>query len=181
MLVTDIFVDLETSGVNSNDAGIFQIGAVKFNLFTGEVGETFKVSMKLPKNRYWEEGTRQFWASRYTLYNDIVKDSVDPEEGFKSFINWVNKENNENIRAWSKPLSFDLPFIASYCEQYGIANPFKHWLHRDLRSFMMGVYGEEMPKVTMKQGLVEHDALADALNETLWAIDTWKVRKGEKK
>lgn len=181
MLVTDIFVDLETSGVNSNDAGIFQIGAVKFNLFTGEVGETFKVSLKLPKNRYWEEGTRQFWASRYTLYNDIIKESVESEEGFKSFINWVNKENNENIRAWSKPLSFDLPFIASYCEQYNVANPFKHWLHRDLRSFMMGVYGEDMPKVTMKQGLVEHDALADALNETLWAIETWKVRKGEKK
>lgn len=181
MLVTDIFVDLETSGVNSNDAGIFQIGAVKFNLFTGEVGETFKVSLKLPKNRYWEEGTRQFWASRYTLYNDIIKESVESEEGFKSFINWVNKENNENIRAWSKPLSFDLPFIASYCEQYNVANPFKHWLHRDLRSFMMGVYGEDMPKVTMKQGLVEHDALADALNETLWAIETWKVKKGEKK
>lgn len=180
MLVTDVFLDLETTSCCPQAGAIFQIGAVKFNLFTGEVGETFKVSLKLPKNRYWEESTRQFWASRYSLYNEIIKDSVEPEEGFKSFINWINKEGNENIRAWSKPLSFDLPFIASYCEQYDINNPFKHWHHRDLRSFMMGIYGEDMPKITMKNGLVEHDALADALNETLWAIDAWKYKKGEK-
>ena len=42
---------------------------------------------------------------------------------------------------------------------------------------MMGVYGEDLPKLTMKEGLVEHDALADALNQTLWAIETYKRRK----
>lgn len=175
MLVTDCFLDIETTGVNPNTAAIFQIGAVKFNLFTGEIGETFKISLKMPKNRYWQEDTRCFWSSRLALFNDIVKDEVDTEEGFKKFIDWVNKDTL-NVRAWSKPLSFDLPFIASYCEQYNVTNPFNHWEHRDLRSFMTGIYGENLPKITMKEGLTEHDALADALNETLWAIDTWKRR-----
>lgn len=175
MSMTDCFIDLESSGTNPNTAAIIQIGAVKFNLFTGEIGETFKIALKMPRNRYWQEDTRAFWSSRLSLFNEIVKDEVDTEEGFKKFINWVNKDTI-NPRAWSKPLSFDLPFIASYCEQYNVPNPFNHWEHRDLRSFMMGIYGENLPKLEMKNGLTEHDALADALNETLWAIDTWKNR-----
>lgn len=175
MKTTDCFIDIETTGTNPNTSAMFQIGAVKFNLMTGEIGETFKISLKMPKNRYWQEDTRRFWSSRLSLFNEIVKDEVDTEEGFRKFIEWVNKDTL-NVRAWSKPLSFDLPFIASYCEQYNIANPFNHWEHRDLRSFMMAIYGENLPKLTMKDGLVEHDALADALNETLWLLDTWKRR-----
>lgn len=172
----DVMIDIESSGTNPNSAGILEIGAVKFDLASGQVGETFKIAMYLPQNRYWSEETRQFWSSRLSLYNEITKDSVPPAEGIKKFIDWVNKDIL-NPRGWSKPLSFDLPFIASYCEQFGIRNPFNHWEQRDLRSFMMGVYGENLPKLTMKEGLVEHDALADALNQTLWAIETYKRRK----
>lgn len=173
MIVTDIFLDLETTGVNPNTSAVFQIGAVKFNFSTCEIGETFKISLKMPKNRYWQEDTRKFWSSRLSLFNEILKDEVDTETGFKQFIDWVNKDTI-NPRAWSKPLSFDLPFIASYCEQYNVVNPFNHWDHRDLRSYMMAYYGEELPKLDMKAGLVAHDALSDALNETLWLIDTRK-------
>lgn len=176
MIVTDVFIDVESTGVDPNTSAMFQIGAVKFNLMSGEIGETFKVSLKKPANRYWDEETRRFWLDKLPLFNDIVKTEVDPAVGFKSFIDWVNKDTI-NPRGWSKPLSFDLPFIASYCRQYGVNNPFKHWEQRDLRSFMMGIYGEKLPKLEMKNGLVEHDALNDALNETLWAIDTWKNRK----
>lgn len=177
MYVTDVMIDLETSSTSSSYGSIFQIGAVKFNLYTGEVGETFKISLKMPKTRFWDEGTRQFWASRIPLYNEIMSDATDSEAGFRKFIDWINESKNADIRAWSKPLSFDLPFIASYCDMYNIQIPFKHWQERDLRSFMLGVYGENMPKITMKEGLTEHDALADALNQTLWAIETWKYRK----
>lgn len=172
-------IDLETCGTNPNTAAIFQIGAVKFDLVTGEIGETFKISLKKPNNRYWSEDTRQFWASRLSLFNEIVAGEVDAREGLQKFIDWVNKDMI-NPRAWSKPLSFDLPFLASYCEQYDIPFPFNHWEQRDLRSFMMGVYGENLPKLTMREGLTEHDALSDALNQALWAIDTYKKR-GEMK
>ena len=171
----DVLLDLETSGVNPNTAAIIQIGAVKFDPFSGEMGETFKVSLKMPRNRYWQEDTRKFWLSRLPLFNEIVKDEKDTYEGFKSFIDWVNKDTI-NPRVWSKPLSFDVPFIASYCEQYDVPNPFNHWEHRDVRSFLMGIYGENLPKLEMKNGLTEHDALCDAVNEALWVIDTWKNR-----
>lgn len=169
----DIMIDLETSGINPNTAAIVQIGAVKFDLTSCEIGETFKIALKMPKNRYWQEDTRRFWSERLSLFNEIIKDEVDTEEGFNQFIDWVNKDTI-NPRVWSKPLSFDVPFIASYCEQYNVTNPFNHWEHRDLRSFMMAYYGEDLPKLTMKDGLVAHDALSDALNQTLWLIDTRK-------
>lgn len=171
----DLMIDLETTGCNPNTAAIIQIGAVKFDLISGTVGDSFKISLKMPKNRYWQEDTRKFWSSRFSLFNEIVKDETDTKEGLEKFIDWVNSDTI-NPRAWSKPLSFDLPFIASYCEQYDIHNPFNHWEQRDVRSFLMAIYGENVPKLEMKNGLVEHDALADALNQTLWVIDSWKNR-----
>jgi hypothetical protein len=40
----------------------------------------------------------------------------------------------------------------------------------------MGIYGENLPKLEMKNGMVAHDALNDAINQALWVIDTWKNR-----
>lgn len=175
-IYTDVMIDLESSGCDPNTGAIIEIGAVKFNLFECKIGESFKISLKMPGNRYWDEDTRKFWSARLPLFNEIVKDEVDTYEGFKQFIDWVNKDTI-SPRGWSKPLSFDLPFIASYCRQYEIINPFKHWEQRDVRSFMTGIYGEKLPKLEMRDGLVEHDALADALNQTLWVVDTWKNRE----
>ena len=47
----DVMIDIESSGTNPNLAGILEIGAVKFDLASGEVGETFKLAMYLPQNR----------------------------------------------------------------------------------------------------------------------------------
>ena len=87
MIVTDIFLDIESTGTNPNTSAIFQIGAVKFNLTSCEIGETFKISLKMPKNRYWQEDTRSFWSTRLSLFNSIVKDEVDTEQGFRKFNN----------------------------------------------------------------------------------------------
>lgn len=40
----DVMIDIEVSACNPNVGGIFQIGAVKFDLASGQVGETFKIA-----------------------------------------------------------------------------------------------------------------------------------------
>lgn len=177
----DICVDLETISTDPYHGAIVQIGAVKFDLFTGEVGETFSVALKIPKNRFWSEGTRSFWGERLQLFNSITENAVEPKEGFTSFIEWVQKTPDPHF--WAKPITFDFNWIQSYCDQYDIQIPFAFWKARDLRSFMLGVYAPEpLPRITMKGSLVEHDALSDALSEAMWAIETYReLRKRKNK
>ena len=59
---------------------------------------------------------------------------------------------------------------------------FAFWKARDLRSFMLGVYAPRpLPKPKMKNELTEHDALADAINEAMWAIEVYKQKEGANK
>lgn len=171
----DIMVDIETTSTSPESGAILQIGAVEFDVMSGKTGDTFKVSLSTPGNRYWSEDTRMFWAKRQKLYADITAKSLPPSVGFKKFLDWVNSKS-DNARFWSKPLSFDYPFIDSYCKQYGFNNPFNFYEARDVRSFIMGITGLDEIKIPMKAGLTEHDALADALNQTLWVIEFWKNR-----
>lgn len=170
----DICVDLETTNTDPHHGAILQIGAVKFDLFTGEMGETFMVSLKIPRNRYWSEGTRSFWGERLPLFNSIIENAKEPKEGFTEFLDWINTTPDPHF--WAKPITFDFNWVQSYCDQYDLKNPFAFWKARDLRSFMLGVYAPDpLPKVTMKAGLIEHDALSDAINEASWAIDTYRA------
>ena len=177
----DICIDLETTSTDPYHGAILQIGAVKFDLFTGEIGDTFQVSLKIPHNRYWSEDTRQFWAKNLDLYNHITQNAMEPKEGFIKFVEWVKQTHSPHF--WAKPITFDFNWIQSYCDQYDIKIPFEFWKARDLRSFMLGVFAPDpLPRVKMKPGLTEHDALQDALSEAMWAIDTykWKVNNGQK-
>ena len=101
----DICVDLEATSTDPYHGAIVQIGAVKFDLFTGEIGETFNVSLKIPKNRFWGEGTRSFWGEHLQLFNSITENAVEPKEGFASFIEWVHKTPDPHF--WANPITFD--------------------------------------------------------------------------
>lgn len=171
----DICVDFETTNTDANHGAILQIGAVRFDLFSGEIGDVFKLSLKVPHNRYWSEGTRAFWNQRADLYKEITSEPVEPREGFIKFVEWVNKSPDPHF--WAKPVTFDFNWVQSYCDQYDIKMPFAFWKARDIRSFMLGVYAPRpLPKMSMKVDLVEHDALNDALSEAKWAIDTYKEK-----
>ena len=175
----DICVDVETTSTDPYHGAILQIGAVKFDLFSGKIGDVFSVSLKIPNNRYWSQDTKAFWAKRLDLFNEITSKAVEPAEGFKSFIEWVSTTPDPHF--WAKPITFDYNWIQSYCDQYDFKMPFAFWKARDLRSFMLGVYAPRpLPKPTMKNDLVEHDALADALNEAMWAIDVYKQKENSK-
>ena len=56
----DICVDVETTSTDPYHGAILQIGAVKFDLFSGKIGDVFSVALKIPNNRYWSPDTKAF-------------------------------------------------------------------------------------------------------------------------
>lgn len=166
MAMTDIMVDIETSGTNPQFGAIFQIAGVTFNYETGEIGPHFDRCLAMAPNRFWSDGTRDFWSRQAaSTFNDIVNRMEDPELVLRDFSLFAAQGGP--LRFWSKPLSFDYPFISSYFEQYGLAMPFQYRTARDLNTFIAALRGTadhvNMKHIEEQHTGTLHNALSDCV------------------
>ncbi|WOF44269.1 3'-5' exoribonuclease [Sphingopyxis indica] len=166
--MTDIMVDLETTGTKPAHSGILQLAAIKFNLEEQAVGEVFDRCPALLPNRFWDEGTREFWGQHSSTYSSIIARQEDAEQVFVDFSKWVTKDAPQNgYRFWSKPLSFDWPMLASHFEQLGRPMPFHYRQARDLNTYIAACRdrGAEHIDMSFIQAGVAHNALSDCAQQ----------------
>lgn len=159
-------VDLETTGTRPDRHAIIQIAAVKFNLTTREVDQNFFNRCLFPaKHRSWSEDTRRWWMQRPETLRGIMNRFECPRLVMNDFIEWCGI--GQQYRFWSKPASFDLPFIASYLNDYDLPDPFPYWEAMDLRSYLRGLAGgpERYIDPDLPFDGTQHDALFDVLHQ----------------
>lgn len=164
--MTDMMVDVETTGTNPAFAAVIQIGAIKFNYETGAIGATFNRCLEMAPGRFWSDSTRQFWHKQppHVLEN-ILKRAEPVDTVLRDFSLFATDgAPSGGFRFWSKPLSFDWPMIASHMEQYGYQMPFAFWQARDVRSFIAGLMARpdnvDMDHITLAGDA--HNALYDS-------------------
>jgi hypothetical protein len=163
--MTDMMVDVETTGTNPAFAAVIQIGAIKFNYETGEIGGTFNRCLEMAPGRFWDDGTRAFWNKQPAhVLTDIIKRAEPPEQVLRDFALFATDgAPHRGYRFWSKPLSFDWGMIDSHMRQYNFQMPFAFWQARDLRSFIAGLLGcphnVDMDHITLPGDA--HNALYD--------------------
>lgn len=173
MIFNDVMVDIETSGTSVDHAGIIQIAAVKFDYATSAVSEdVFNYCLRLPPNRFWDEGTREWWGRQKAhILAEIKAQGQDPHAVTKAFYDWLLKDYPQTpggLRFWSKPLSFDFALVASYFKQYGYDNPCHFRYARDLNSYIAGLNGSPEHIDIEKQIEFEgdaHNAIADVVHQ----------------
>lgn len=163
----DMMVDTETTGLDPHNNGLLQIGAVKFNYKTGEIGPVFDRCMALAPNRFWDEETRLWWMGKNrTTLNELIMRQEDPATVLRDFSSYVLADPLESpIRMWAKPTHFDFPMIASHYRQFGMAVPVHFRFTRDLNSFIAALAGgaehQNMPNVEEPTGA--HNAVVDCV------------------
>jgi len=169
--MTDIMVDLETMGTSPSDTGIIQLSAIKFNYETGEIGDCFdRCPMPLPRRR-WDDATRDFWLGKNRkVYEGIVTRAEPGVQVFNDFDQWVLEGRNAEYRFWSKPLSFDWPFLASHYEQLGRTMPFHYRYARDMNSFIAALHGSA-EHVSYEDIVPFEGDKHNALHDCAWQID----------
>lgn len=59
MGMTDVMLDIETTGTDPGCAGIMQIAAIQFNYDTGEIGPIFNRCLSMAPQRFWDEDRRR--------------------------------------------------------------------------------------------------------------------------
>lgn len=163
--MTDVMVDIETTGLDVKTNAILQIGAQKFNLHTGETGDKFVINMSILEGRTWMESTRQWWATQDKAIRDgVFEDPYSPSVAMNAFANWCYPHNS--LRFWGKGGHFDYPFIEGYFRELGIPDPFFYRVATDMNSFLRGLhYPNPIPKVPYKDVGGAHNALSDAINQ----------------
>lgn len=165
---TDVMVDIETTGLNHNNNAILQIAAVKFNLEKDTVSPVFfDRCLMMPPQRYWDEGTRNWWLKspemRETLQG-ILGRGEDPLTVLEAFAQWAGP----NTRFWGKPTHFDFSFLQNYFESFDRAMPFFFRDANDMNSFIRARYWpNEAPNLERELEFVgsAHNALHDALHQ----------------
>lgn len=166
----DYMIDVETGGTHPEHSPMIQLSAVRFNLQEGTIDTSsmFNRCLLIPAGRFWDEDTRQWWArQKRSVLEEIYARMEDPKLVMEGFVDWVGFDAEQPKRFWSKPLSFDWPFVASYFRQFGVINPFHYRFGCDVNSFIRGLARDSSVETFKTEEFHgdQHNALHDCINQ----------------
>ena len=158
---TNIMIDLETLGTTA-DAAILSIGAVRFDLDTGLLDDTFYrvVSFDSQPNRVLSRDTLAWWMEQSPEAAAVFthKPKLSLPDTLRDFAGWVRSLGS--VHAWSNGADFDLPMLTHAFEQCGIKQPWPPYHGRCYRTY------KNLPgarSVTVHRTGAHHNALDDAI------------------
>lgn len=173
-----IMFDLETLD-NKNTSSILSIGAVEFNLHTGEIGETLYVRVDLQS--CIDEGltisadTIMWWLqqsdeARAYIYG--VK-GIQLEEALDKVCKFV-KSCGDKVIVWGNGATFDISILEYALYKFYTKLPWKYFNVNDVRTII-----NINPKVKDNCPFdgVKHDAIADCKHQIKYLCDTYKTIK----
>lgn len=160
MSFPDVMIDVESLGVKPG-AIILSIGAVKFNLRTGEIGDTFYRTIHAVDSEKHgfraEAGAVMFWFKQpEEVQMAAIKMPDTVEVTLDAFSEWWGDAE----RPWANAPSMDCALLAAYYERLGRKCPWSYWQERCYRT-MSGLWETAVPK--HERVGVHHNALDDAI------------------
>ncbi len=166
-----VMLDLETLGTEPGCV-VLQIGAVEFDLFTGETGRTYKadISIKscLDAGLTIDPDTMCWWMQQ----SDEAKALFDQEGKITLWdaLDGFNKFYKAEQRIWGNSNRFDLGILeAAYKMTRHEKTPWKHTSERDVRTI-----ADLVPEIKKNHVFVgvKHDTISDALNQIAYCHNT---------
>jgi hypothetical protein len=157
-------VDNETLATTA-DAVILSIGAVKFDLATGEIDNdgfyrSISIESNLEMKRRISEDTLLWWFKQDIAAQQVFHEAKETlQTALIEFSDWL--ANNDNTM-WSNGADFDIPMLAHAYTQFGMEVPWKFWNSKCFRTYknLPGAKDIRVPALGVK-----HNALSDAYQQ----------------
>jgi len=161
----DVMIDLETLGTLA-DSTIVSIGAVRFDLETGQVfdapADTFYQVVNIA---IWQRGrcidgcTVQWWMGQSDAARAVFKETgVSLPVALVALSQWMPK----GVKAWSNGADFDLPMLTHAYRSHDMEPPWGSYLGRCYRTYKNLPGARDIKMV--REG-THHNALADAIDQ----------------
>lgn len=169
-------LDLETLGTRA-DAVILSIGAVKFDLVTGQLDDdAFYASVSIDSNheavqRHISEDTLIWWMGQSPEAQKVFRESKTTlYAALQDLTEWFGE--GDGVQVWSNGADFDIPMLAHAYHTNSLDAPWKFYNSRCFRT---------MKNLSQAKGVAKpanqcaHNALQDAMTQALWLIDIMKA------
>lgn len=159
-----VMVDLETLGTTA-DAVIMSVGAVRFNLDTGEISDdgfyrSVSIESNLELKRRVSEDTLIWWLKQPVAAQNVFHETKETlETALQELSDWIG---DDKATLWSNGADFDLPMLAHAYTQCHIEVPWKFWNTRCYRTYKNLPGAKEIRAEAIG---VKHNALSDAYQQ----------------
>lgn len=171
--------DAETLGTYA-DSVIMSLGAVAFNLETGEIDDagfyaSISVDSNLSYGRQITEDTLIWWFKQKPQAQAVFHEQkVSLEAALTQYRDWLHSKfpKSSDVTVWANGADFDTPMLSHAFRQIGIDTPWEFWNSRCFRTYKTLPGARAIPN-TM-QG-VKHNALFDAVSQ---ATHVCAIHKG---
>jgi len=188
-----VMVDLETLGLR-NEATVFQISAIAFDLETGEHIANYDKVADISKNENMEVdgGTLQWWLNTdaellKTLLCDR-NDGISTDDLIRDFHDWLISlsahPNHEDLLFWGNGALFDNVKVKLNMERVGLKYPIHYKKDRDVRTLLhlaslkSGLSEKEIKEQVDSSDIRKHDALDDVVYQIRFANYCYKILMG---
>jgi DNA polymerase III epsilon subunit-like protein len=175
MEYTDVMLDLETMGKKSNSA-LVSIGAVEFNLITGETGREFYEVIDLQScldvGLKVNASTIYWWLQQSQAARDaICKDKkLHITTVLQRFSTWM-QDCVAEVGIWGNGARFDIGLLEDAHVACGLKNPWYFRSEKDVRTL---VSFAPQVKANLPFTGIEHNPIDDCKHQISYCTATWK-------
>lgn len=170
-----LMIDLETLGNGSNSV-ICSIGAVEFNLQTGETGREFyevvDIQSCINAGLRIDGSTVQWWLIQSeAARQEIAKKGTFLKTALLGLASAAQFDWND-VQVWGNGARFDLGILADAYRACGLQAPWKHYNERDVRTLV--AFAPEVKKNATHAG-VAHNALSDCHHQIAYCSKIFQI------
>lgn len=171
--MNNVMLDLETMGTSSNSA-IVSIGAVAFNLDTGETGEEFYASINLEScirvGLEIDASTLMWWMQQ----DDDARGKISNGGSellitLRAFGDFM--QNKKHHKIWGNSASFDCGILSNAFNKCDELTPWKFYNERDVRTLVS--FNPNIKKNVPFEG-VKHSPIDDCKHQIKYCSAIWK-------
>lgn len=180
MEYTDVMLDLETMGNKSNTA-IVSIGAVEFNMKTGETGREFykvvDLQSCLDAGLKVQASTIYWWLMQSEAARKrICSDCELIQKVLGNFNRWM-QDCVKDVKIWGNGARFDIGILEDAYAACYIQTPWNFRSEMDVRTLV--AFAPEVKANTPFTG-VYHDPIDDCKHQIKYCVEIWNMLKTQK-
>ena len=171
-------IDLETLDTKSSSV-FLSIAAVRFDIETGERGETYSshvdLDSQLKRGRTINADTLVWWMTKERkLFENMLYNAKPIEKVLTSFCEFIEDSSTEYV--WSNSTRFDLGILTHALHALDYGTPWDYRCELDYRTMVTLFETPINLSIEGRQG-EKHNARADCIWQIKRLCEIWKVTK----
>jgi hypothetical protein len=173
-----MMLDLETMG-NKSKSAIISIGAVEFDISSGETGREFYVKVNLQscfdRGLIANGSTIEWWLMQNEEARKMAADGngVSIAVALQQFRSFIDSLGRDTVQIWGNGARFDIGILEDAHDACQLSNPWNFRNERDVRT-LVSFAPKVKKKAVFNTNGIQHDPIADCKFQIMYCTAVWQ-------